>query len=61
MRTYDIKSPKTGNALTEPEEFNLMFQSSIGPTGQQKGYALWSLDLFASWEHLVNNDPLLAE
>ncbi|RUS21874.1 glycyl-tRNA synthetase [Endogone sp. FLAS-F59071] len=38
IRTYDIKSPKTGNALSEPEEFNLMFQSSIGPTGQQKGY-----------------------
>ncbi|RUS34181.1 glycyl-tRNA synthetase [Jimgerdemannia flammicorona] len=38
MHKYTIKSPETGNDLSEPEEFNLMFQSSIGPTGQLKGY-----------------------
>ncbi|ORX94495.1 glycyl-tRNA synthetase [Basidiobolus meristosporus CBS 931.73] len=38
MKKYDIKSPETGNDLTEPVEFNLMFESSIGPTGQLKGY-----------------------
>ncbi|KAK9696099.1 Glycine--tRNA ligase 1, mitochondrial [Basidiobolus ranarum] len=38
MKKYDIKSPETGNDLTEPVEFNLMFESSIGPTGQVKGY-----------------------
>ncbi|CAB4385133.1 uncharacterized protein OCT59_005334 [Rhizophagus irregularis] len=38
IRKYNIKSPETGNDLTEPEEFNLMFESSIGPTGHQKGY-----------------------
>ncbi|CAG8638717.1 23352_t:CDS:10, partial [Racocetra persica] len=30
--------PETGNDLTEPVEFNLMFESSIGPTGHLKGY-----------------------
>ena len=37
MRKYNIKSPDTGNELTEPVEFNLMFDSSIGPTGHIKG------------------------
>lgn len=34
---YDIKSPLTGNPLTEPIEFNLMFGTQIGPTGNIKG------------------------
>lgn len=33
-----IKSPETGNKLSTPIEFNLMFESQIGPTGQLKGY-----------------------
>ena len=33
-----IKSPDTGNDLTEAVAFNLMFESQIGPTGQLKGY-----------------------
>ncbi|KAJ1680162.1 Glycine--tRNA ligase 1, mitochondrial [Spiromyces aspiralis] len=35
---YDIRNPETGNPVTEPVEFNLMFSSSIGPTGQLQGY-----------------------
>ncbi|KAJ1963565.1 Glycine--tRNA ligase 1, mitochondrial [Dipsacomyces acuminosporus] len=35
---YDIRNPTTGNEVTPPVEFNLMFESSIGPTGQLKGY-----------------------
>ncbi|TIB93831.1 glycyl-tRNA synthetase [Wallemia mellicola] len=35
---HTIKSPETQNDLTKPVEFNLMFESSIGPTGQVKGY-----------------------
>ncbi|KAF9111211.1 Glycine--tRNA ligase 1, mitochondrial [Mortierella sp. AM989] len=38
MRVHDIKSPETGNDLSEPAVFNLMFASSIGPTGQVPGY-----------------------
>ncbi|KAH8549746.1 glycyl-tRNA synthetase [Umbelopsis sp. PMI_123] len=35
---WNIKSPESGNDLTTPQEFNLMFDSSIGPTGHLKGY-----------------------
>uniref|UniRef100_A0A3Q3DSX1 Glycine--tRNA ligase n=1 Tax=Hippocampus comes TaxID=109280 RepID=A0A3Q3DSX1_HIPCM len=31
--TYSVKSPTTGNDLTAPIAFNLMFQTSIGPGG----------------------------
>jgi len=34
---YNMKSPLTGNDLTEPMEFNLMFSTSIGPGGNLKG------------------------
>jgi len=34
IKTLKIKSPETGNALTEAEQFNLMFGTEIGPTGQ---------------------------
>lgn len=37
IREAKIVSPDTGNEVTEPVEFNLMFDSSIGPTGQIKG------------------------
>lgn len=38
IQKHKIVNPTTGNPLTEPQEFNLMFDSSIGPTGQVKGY-----------------------
>lgn len=31
FKRYEIKSPITGNELTSPTEFNLMFGTSIGP------------------------------
>lgn len=39
LKKYNIKSPLTGNDLTEPIEFNLMFGTQIGPSGLIKGYA----------------------
>lgn len=33
-----IKSPTTGNVLSEPYAFNLMFSTQIGPTGKLTGY-----------------------
>ena len=33
-----IKAPGTGNALTPPYEFNLMFQTTIGPSGAAVGF-----------------------
>uniref|UniRef100_A0A146P442 Glycine--tRNA ligase n=1 Tax=Fundulus heteroclitus TaxID=8078 RepID=A0A146P442_FUNHE len=35
---YSVKSPTTGNELTAPISFNLMFQTSIGPGGNMPGY-----------------------
>lgn len=35
---YNIKAPETGNDLEPPFKFNLMFKTSIGPTGQLPGY-----------------------
>lgn len=37
MEKFNMKSPLTGNDLTEPIEFNLMFGIHIGPTGLVKG------------------------
>lgn len=38
LRKYNMKSPITGNDLTDPMEFNLMFATQIGPTGLVKGF-----------------------
>lgn len=38
IKKHKILSPTTGNDLTDPVEFNLMFGSNIGPTGHIKGY-----------------------
>lgn len=37
-RKYNIRNPDTDNEVGEPQQFNLMFTSSIGPTGQHPGY-----------------------
>merc|ERR1719266_2974751 len=38
MKKYNVKAPETGNDITDPFPFNLMFSTSIGPTGKQVGY-----------------------
>jgi len=38
IEQYKMKSPVTNNDLSEPVAFNLMFATSIGPTGQLKGF-----------------------
>uniref|UniRef100_A0A0N5BT84 Glycine--tRNA ligase n=1 Tax=Strongyloides papillosus TaxID=174720 RepID=A0A0N5BT84_STREA len=38
IQKYNFKSPITGNDLTEPQAFNLMFPTEIGPTGDFKAY-----------------------
>jgi len=38
MKKFNVVSPVTGNMLSEPIEFNLMFQTSIGPSGAVKGF-----------------------
>lgn len=38
FQKYKIKSPETGNDLSDPYEFNLMFPTPIGPGGYLQGY-----------------------
>eukprot|EP00927_Polykrikos_kofoidii_P016720 TRINITY_DN17577_c0_g1_i1.p1 TRINITY_DN17577_c0_g1~~TRINITY_DN17577_c0_g1_i1.p1 ORF type:complete len:673 (-),score=114.56 TRINITY_DN17577_c0_g1_i1:90-1982(-) len=38
FKKYDVRSPDSGNTLTEPEPFNLMFATPIGPAGLIQGY-----------------------
>jgi len=38
LAKFNIKSPLTNNDLSEPIEFNLMFQTHIGPSGNTRGF-----------------------
>jgi len=38
LTEYKVKAPETGNDITEPFPFNLMFETKIGPTGTLTGY-----------------------
>ena len=38
LKEFNIKSPDTGNDLTDPYPFNLMFPTQIGPSGKEKGF-----------------------
>ena len=38
FKRLQIKSPDTGNELSAPEPFNLMFQTEIGPSTNLVGY-----------------------
>ncbi|KAN0065243.1 Glycine--tRNA ligase 1, mitochondrial [Thecaphora frezii] len=55
IKKYDIRAPESGNEVSQPIEFNLMFESSIGPTGQVKGY----LRPETAQGHFVNFQRLL--
>ncbi|WFD30474.1 glycine--tRNA ligase [Malassezia sp. CBS 17886] len=55
IKEHEITAPGSGNVVTEPTEFNLMFESNIGPTGQTKGY----LRPETAQGHFVNFERLL--
>jgi len=38
MKEHNIKNPATGGDLEDPVEFNLMFQTTIGPSGGHVAY-----------------------
>lgn len=38
IKKFNIVNPATGGPLEPPVEFNLMFDTAIGPSGQLKGY-----------------------
>ena len=35
---YEVKAPGTNNELCDPQDFNLMFATSIGPSGLIPGF-----------------------
>lgn len=37
IKEYGITAPETKNSLSDPYPFNLMFQTSIGPSGASPG------------------------
>lgn len=62
IRKYDIRSPENNNPVTEPQIFNLMFETAIGPTGYIKGYLRpeTAQGQFVNFKRLLefNNDKL---
>ncbi|XP_031618965.1 glycine--tRNA ligase-like [Contarinia nasturtii] len=56
LQKFNVKSPITGNDLSEPVEFNLMFDTQIGPTSVIKGYLRpeTSQGIFVNFKHLLN-------
>jgi len=38
LKKYKVKAPESGNDLTEPAPFNLMFGTPIGPGGELQGF-----------------------
>eukprot|EP01116_Phalansterium_solitarium_P007362 TRINITY_DN1_c17_g1_i1.p1 TRINITY_DN1_c17_g1~~TRINITY_DN1_c17_g1_i1.p1 ORF type:complete len:735 (+),score=278.38 TRINITY_DN1_c17_g1_i1:34-2205(+) len=38
IKKYNVCAPDTGNAVSHPEPFNLMFATQIGPTGKNPGF-----------------------
>lgn len=38
LKKYNVKAPETNADISEPFVFNLMFETSIGPTGQFRGF-----------------------
>jgi glycyl-tRNA synthetase len=47
IKDYGITAPETKNPLSDPYPFNLMFQTSIGPSGVAPGFVTSNL-LFRS-------------
>ncbi|XP_038978600.1 glycine--tRNA ligase, mitochondrial 1-like [Phoenix dactylifera] len=56
LKEYDIRSPDTGNHISDPYPFNLMFQTSIGPSGMLPGYLRpeTAQGIFVDFEELYN-------
>lgn len=57
-QSKEIKSPETGNDLSEPYEFNLMFPTPIGPGGYLQGYLRpeTAQGIFLNYKHLWSAD-----
>ena len=55
IKKHDLRAPATNNEVSDPVEFNLMFECNIGPTGHIKGY----LRPEPAQGHFVNFERLL--
>merc|ERR1719414_1316043 len=55
VKEFQIKS-REGNELSEPMDFNLMFQTEIGPTGASKGFLRpeTSQGIFVNFKRLLD-------
>lgn len=53
---YNVKSPITGNDLSPPVSFNLMFKTFIGPGGNMPGYASFTVYAIKLLKLLVIKD-----
>ena len=53
---YECKAPETGNEISDPYPFNLMFATSIGPRGDTKGYLRpeTAQGIFVNFPRLLN-------
>lgn len=51
VKDYKMKSPLTGNDLTDAVEFNLMFPISIGPSGKTYLCIYVHIPFFIQWIH----------
>ena len=62
---FNIRSPSSGQSLTEPFAFNLMFQTSIGPSGSAIGFLLpeTAQGIFVNYRRLLdfNNGKVALE
>lgn len=55
MKKFQVRAPETDNEISEPIQFNLMFETQIGPAGGNKGY----LRPETAQGHFVNFSRLL--
>lgn len=55
MKKFDVRAPESGNTVSDPIQFNLMFETQIGPAGGLKGY----LRPETAQGHFVNFSRLL--
>ncbi|CAO1620279.1 unnamed protein product [Sympodiomycopsis kandeliae] len=55
IKKYEIRAPESGNEVSEPIQFNLMFETHIGPTGDKKAF----LRPETAQGHFVNFSRLL--
>jgi len=56
LKDYKARAPDTGNELTDPAPFNLMFQTSIGPAGDVVGFMRpeTAQGIFANFKKLLD-------